>query len=432
MDCSCSAIPTKNGFHQLNKNNHVDEVKVSQPAHEESRLTGVRFACRVEIVASRSHGSYQHQREIIMKSLLNRLCVGIKSIRNYYGVKFGLVAFVCAASLCITETHAQTSGGITVRARGVSGSEHINLKVGGVTVANWTLTTNSKDYVYSGSAAGDIQVQYDNDATGRDAIIDYIYVNKETRQAENMSYNTGVYGNGRCGGGSYSETMNCSGVIGFGYTYDCFSGNCNSASSSSSSSSSAASTCKGYVGITFDDGPTSNTATLINQLNANKLVPVTWFNKGQNVAGNSALVAQERSVGVVQNHSYTHPHLTSMSYQQIYNELNQTNQAIQNAGSTKPTILRPPYGESNSNVQQAAQALGLRVVTWDVDSQDWNGASTAAIVSANNQLQNGQIILMHDGYTNTNNAIAQIAANLKAKGLCPGKIDPTTGRAVAP
>jgi len=355
----------------------------------------------------------------------------MKSFLSGNGGILRLIAFLCATSLC-AEAYAQTSGGITVRARGVSGSEHINLKVGGVTVANWTLTTSLKDYTYTGTAAGDIQVQYDNDATGRDAIIDYIFVNKETRQAENMSYNTGVYGNGRCGGGSYSETMSCSGVIGFGYTYDCFSGNCNSSSTSSSSSSSSGTRCSGYVGITFDDGPSSNTNTLINQLKANSLVPVTWFNKGQNVANNGSLVALERSVGIVQNHSYTHPHLTSLSYQQIYNELNQTNQAIQNAGSPKPSVLRPPYGESNANVQQAAQALGLRLVTWDIDSKDWNGASTAAIVSAAGQLQNGQIILMHDGYANTNNAIAQIAASLKSKGLCPGKIDPSTGRAVAP
>jgi len=122
---------------------------------------------------------------------------------------------------------AAASGGITVRARGLSGAEHINLKVAGTTVASWTLTTAFKDYVYTGNAAGDIQVQYDNDATGRDAFIDYIKVNKETRQAENMSYNTGLYANGKCGGGGNSETMNCSGVIGFGYTYDCFSGQCN-------------------------------------------------------------------------------------------------------------------------------------------------------------------------------------------------------------
>lgn len=193
-----------------------------------------------------------------------------------------------------------------------------------------------------------------------------------------------------------------------------------------------AQTCKGYVAITFDDGPTTNTATLINLLKSNGLTPVTWFNKGQNVATYPSLITQERSVGVVQNHSYTHPHLTTLSYSQIYSELSKTNVAIQNTGAPKPTVFRPPFGESNTNVQSAASALGLKLVTWNVDSKDWNGASTAAIVNAANQLQNGQLILMHDGYANTNNAIAQIAANLRAKGLCPGKVDPSTGRAVAP
>lgn len=348
---------------------------------------------------------------------------------NFIG-RNAVVCLVCIGCLCVVDAFAQTTSGITVRARGLKGDEHINLRVGGNTVAQWTLTTAAKDYVYSGTASGDIQVQYDNDATGRDAIIDYIKVNNETRQAENMQYNTAAYGNGKCGGGSYTETMSCNGVIGFGNTYDCFSGQCGSGGSSSSVSSGTS--CKGYVGITFDDGPTSNTATLINQLRQSGLTPVTWFNKGQNVAANGSLVTQERSVGVVQNHSYTHPHLPTLTYQQIYDELNRTNQAITATGAPKPSILRPPYGETNTNVQQAAQALGLRVVTWDVDSQDWNGASTAAIVNAANQLQNGQIILMHDGYTTTNNAIAQIAANLRTKGLCPGKIDPSTGRAVAP
>lgn len=151
------------------------------------------------------------------------------------------------------------------------------------------------------------------------------------------------------------------------------------------------------------------------------------------MAANPNLISPLLSVGVIQNHSYTHPHLTGLSYQQIYDELNRTSQAIQNAGAPRPTLFRPPYGESNSNVQQAAQALGMRVITWDVDSQDWNGASAAAIANAANQLQNGQVILMHDAsYNNTNAAIAQIASNLRAKGLCPGRIDPATGRAVAP
>jgi len=190
--------------------------------------------------------------------------------------------------------------------------------------------------------------------------------------------------------------------------------------------------CNGYVGITFDDGPTSNTATLISLLKQNNLTPVTWFNWGQRVAGNPSLISQELTVGEVQNHSYTHPHMSGYSYQQVSSELSQANQAIQNAGAPKPKLYRAPYGELNSTIRQAAKDLGLFAMTWDVDSGDWNGASTASIVNANNQLQNGQVILMHDGYANTNNAIAQIAANLRAKNLCPGRIDPTSGKAVAP
>lgn len=333
-----------------------------------------------------------------------------------------------------------STGGIVVRARGVAGGEHINLRVGGATVASWNLTTSFQDLSYAGTASGDIQVQYDNDGGSRDVVVDYIRVNGETRQAEDMDYNTGYYANGSCGGGGNSELMHCNGVIGFGYTYDCFSGSCSGGNTGGGTTSSAATStgggntnCSGYVGITFDDGPGSNTNTLVNLLKQNNLTPVTWFVQGSYVASNANLISTLLSVGEIQNHSYTHPHLINLGYQQIYDELNRTNQAIQSAGAPKPTIFRPPYGETNANVNQAAQALGLRVVTWNVDSRDWDGASASAIANAANQLQNGQVILMHDAsYNNTNAAIPQIAANLRAKGLCPGRIDPATGRAVAP
>ncbi|WP_250463309.1 glycoside hydrolase family 11 protein [Microbulbifer litoralis] len=320
---------------------------------------------------------------------------------------------------------APSATDIVVRARGAAGGEHINLRIGGTVVADWNLSTSSADYTYSGSAAGDIQVEFDNDGGNRDVILDSVYVNGETRQAEDMEYNTATYANGECGGGSYAETMHCNGVIGFGDTGDCFSGNCDGSSGGGAS-------CSGYVGITFDDGPNSNTATLVGLLQQHDLTPVTWFNWGANVDSNAHLMSQQLSVGEVQNHSYTHPHMSGYSYQQVYSELSQASQAIQNAGAPTPTLYRPPYGEVNGTIQQAAQDLGMGLVTWDVDSQDWNGASTSSIVNAANQLQDGQVILMHDGYTSTNNAVSQISANLSARGLCPGRIDPATGRAVAP
>lgn len=104
---------------------------------------------------------------------------------------------------------------IVVRARGTSGSEHINLRVNNTTIASWTLTTSMQNYTATTSSSGGIVVQFDNDASGRDVQVDYIQVNGTTRQAENQSYNTGVWQDGSCGGAN-SEWLHCDGSIGFG------------------------------------------------------------------------------------------------------------------------------------------------------------------------------------------------------------------------
>ncbi|GAA2571490.1 polysaccharide deacetylase family protein [Winogradskya consettensis] len=195
----------------------------------------------------------------------------------------------------------------------------------------------------------------------------------------------------------------------------------------------AAACSSGYVGLTYDDGPNaSNTTTLLNTLRSNN-VRATLFNIGQNAAANPSLVAAEAAAGMwVANHSYTHPHMLTLSAAQMTSELSRTQSAIQNAGGGTPKLFRPPYGETNATLQSAASALGLRTVTWDVDSQDWNGASTAQIVQAASTLTNGQLILMHDQYATTIAAIPQIVSGLANRGLCAGMISPTTGRAVAP
>jgi arabinogalactan endo-1,4-beta-galactosidase len=112
---------------------------------------------------------------------------------------------------------------ITVRAYGTDGTENINLVIGGSTVASWTLTTSYQDYTYSGAATGKIQLQFDNDVSGRDVRLDYVSVNGDIRQAEHQSVNTGVWGNSACGGGSRSEWLHCNGYIGFETTDPIFS-----------------------------------------------------------------------------------------------------------------------------------------------------------------------------------------------------------------
>ncbi|GIF18995.1 peptidoglycan/xylan/chitin deacetylase (PgdA/CDA1 family) [Actinoplanes tereljensis] len=193
-----------------------------------------------------------------------------------------------------------------------------------------------------------------------------------------------------------------------------------------------AATCNGYVGLTFDDGPSGQTSALLNSLRQNGL-RATMFNEGQYAAQYPSQVSAQVSAGMwVGNHSYTHPHLIQQSQAQIDSEISRTQTAIANAGGGTPKLFRPPYGETNATLKTVEAKYGLREIIWDVDSQDWNNASVDAIVAANGRLTNGQIILMHDWPANTLAAIPRIAQTLASKNLCAGQISTSTGRAVAP
>lgn len=189
--------------------------------------------------------------------------------------------------------------------------------------------------------------------------------------------------------------------------------------------------CAGYVGLTFDDAPTGNTQDLIDALGAAGL-RATMFNIGQRAQNNPALVRAQLDAGLwIGNHTFTHPHLPTLAEAQVQSQLEQTQYVVQQIAGTAPLLFRPPYGETSDTVRSVARQLGLTEVLWDIDSEDWRGATSAKIVEAASFLDNGMIILMHD-LPATTAAIPRIAADLAARRLCAGMISPTTGRPVAP
>lgn len=189
----------------------------------------------------------------------------------------------------------------------------------------------------------------------------------------------------------------------------------------------------GYVGLTFDDGPTAgNTNNLVNILTSNGAT-ATVFPEGQNVQAHPDLLRVYQQAGLtIGNHSWDHPHMTQLSQADMTSEISRTQTVIQQTIGAAPQLFRPPYGETNGTLKAVEAQYGLREVIWDVDSQDWNNASADAIRSAARQLTNGQVILMHDWPANTLTALPGIFADLKSRNLCPGVVSASTGRAVAP
>ena len=119
-----------------------------------------------------------------------------------------------------------STGNVTVRARGTTGSEQIEIRYNDQRVGDRiTLSTSYQEYkVQVNNANGNFKVAFVNDNGPRDAEVDWLQVGITKRQAETRSTNTAVWQNNSCGG-SDSQLMNCNGYIGFGTMSDITSGN---------------------------------------------------------------------------------------------------------------------------------------------------------------------------------------------------------------
>jgi peptidoglycan/xylan/chitin deacetylase (PgdA/CDA1 family) len=180
------------------------------------------------------------------------------------------------------------------------------------------------------------------------------------------------------------------------------------------------------VRLTFDDGPVRpNTPRILNVL-SNYRVKATFFVVGQKARQHPLLVKREYREGhSVQNHTYTHPDLTTLGPVQTRRELRATNQAIKAAGAPRPYRFRPPHGLTNARVRSVGASLGLIQTLWSVDPHDWAGPPASVICRrVVTNVRPGSIVLLHDGSVgaNTVEALPCIIKRLRAQGYEFGKL----------
>ncbi|EXX62656.1 uncharacterized protein OCT59_004790 [Rhizophagus irregularis] len=131
---------------------------------------------------------------------------------------------------------------------------------------------------------------------------------------------------------------------------------------------------KGDWGITFDDGPTEFTSTLLDFLDTTN-DKVTFFVVGSRVFENPEILQRAVKAGhQIGIHTWSHPSLTSQSNEQIIAEFKWTEAAIKQAVGLTPKYVRPPFGDYDDRVRSIATQLGYKVVIWDKDTNDWMSA----------------------------------------------------------
>lgn len=185
---------------------------------------------------------------------------------------------------------------------------------------------------------------------------------------------------------------------------------------------------RGYVALTFDDGPSTTTAPILSALRHSGGVRATFFNVGAHEQEQPELVSAEQAAGHwAGDHTYSHPFLDELPAADAYDEILGTQQIHQQITGVRERLFRPPYGRTSEAIRAAAKSMGMTEVLWTVDTRDYAGASTEEIVEAALTARGGDIILMHDaGYGTTVSALPRIIDGLAVRGLCAGRIVGTT------
>jgi peptidoglycan-N-acetylglucosamine deacetylase len=148
--------------------------------------------------------------------------------------------------------------------------------------------------------------------------------------------------------------------------------------------------------LTFDDGPDPVwTPQLLSLLEAHG-ARATFFMVGSRAQRHRDVVRRVAAGGhAIGNHSWDHPSFPRIPASERRRQIRACGQALAPYGCR---LFRPPYGHQTIETRFDALRAGYDVVTWSIETQDWEtNAAQEIIERVDGRLRPGSIILFHDG-----------------------------------
>ncbi len=169
------------------------------------------------------------------------------------------------------------------------------------------------------------------------------------------------------------------------------------------------------VALTFDDGPKRATTEKLLDGLSQRGVQATFFLIGKQIEGNEDLVrrmeAEGHQVGV---HTYDHVTLTGLCQEDFDAQVGKTRGILTEVLGHNGFMLRPPYGKVDSGVRKWAESP---IILWSVDPEDWHKRDVQREVThITTQVQDGDIILMHDIFPESVEAALRVVDQLHRDG----------------
>lgn len=175
---------------------------------------------------------------------------------------------------------------------------------------------------------------------------------------------------------------------------------------------------KKAIALTFDDGPSKQTRKILATL-AEVDGRATFFTVGERLDDYSETLKMIYDSGSqIGMHTYDHANLRKLSKSQILEEINKTNDLIYKYTGEYSHLVRPPYGAVNATVKETVEQP---LINWSIDTRDWESRDANSVYNEiMNNVEDGDIILMHDLYASTAEAVSRVVPELVAQGyqLC--------------
>ena len=172
---------------------------------------------------------------------------------------------------------------------------------------------------------------------------------------------------------------------------------------------------KKTVAITFDDGPSSKyNAEFLNVLEKNK-AHGTFFMVGTMMQSCQKCVLDTYNSGnEVASHTYNHINMKKNSIEEVNENIKKTDDLYYKITGDHIRYVRPPYGAYNkTNLENVDYPL----ILWNLDTEDWRYKDVDRIVNyVMDNVSDGSIILMHELYETSLEALKIILPKLYAEG----------------
>lgn len=168
------------------------------------------------------------------------------------------------------------------------------------------------------------------------------------------------------------------------------------------------------IAITFDDGPSGYTKPLVDILKNNK-AKSTFFMVTNKLNKNKDTVLYVHNNGnEIGYHSYEHKNFKRQKIEDIQNEYKWSNELLKSIIGSEFNLTRPPYGAINNEVKES---INTAFILWSLDTEDWRNRDVDYLKKyVLDNVKEGDIILFHDMYSTTIEAVEQLLPELYVLG----------------